>query len=61
MSNFSLLQDEYDMHQIFFEKYIKRSIIEKNYMNDEKFSNWRLSYINYITDVNIFYKKLFNL
>lgn len=61
MSNFSLLQDEYDMHQIFFEKYIKRSIIEKNYMNDAKFSNWRLSYINYITDVNIFYKKLFNL
>ena len=30
-------------------------------MNDAKFSNWRLSYINYITDVNIFYKKLFNL
>jgi len=55
MSNFSLFQEEYDIHQIFFDKYVKKFISEKKDMEDEKFSNWRLSYINYISDVNIYY------
>ena len=48
MSNYDIIKELFDTHQIFFETYLKNFSIEKNI---EKFSNWRLSYINYLTDV----------
>lgn len=55
MANYSVYQELFDVHQIFFDKYVKQFLNEKNDMEFMKFSNWRLSYINYITDVNIYY------
>ena len=43
-----IYQEYFNDHQYFFEIYIKQSSIEKN---DTKVANWRLSYINYLTDV----------
>jgi len=48
MSISDIYQEYFNDHQSFFETYIKQSSIEKN---DTRFSNWRLSYINYLTDV----------
>lgn len=48
MSISDIYQEYFNDHQYFFEIYIKQSSIEKN---DTKVANWRLSYINYLTDV----------
>jgi len=48
MSISDIYQEYFKDHQYFFEAYIKQSSIEKN---DIRFPNWRLSYINYLTDV----------
>ncbi len=49
MSKKNLYKEIYDIHQIFFESYINHFLTENN---DSKFANCRLSYINYLTDVN---------
>jgi hypothetical protein len=49
MSNNNLYREIYDIHQNFFESYINRLLIKNN---DSKFAECRLSYINYLTDVN---------
>ena len=48
MSISDIYQEYFNDHQYFFETYIKQSSIENH---DTRFSNWRLSYINYLTDV----------
>ncbi len=48
MSDNTVYQELFDNHQIFFENYIERF---SPYGKAEKFSKWRLSYINYLTDV----------
>ena len=49
-NNNNIYQEIFDTHQIFFEKYSKHFYTP--FKNISKFSNWRLSYINYLTDVN---------
>ena len=56
MTNYTVFQEMFDIHQNFFDKYINHFLDEKNDAYFMKFSNWRLSYINYITDVNQLYK-----
>jgi hypothetical protein len=56
MTNYNVYQEMFDTHQNFFDKYIKHFLDEKNDADFMKFSNWRLSYINYISDVNLLYK-----
>ena len=51
MSDNIIYQEIFDNHQFFFENYIKEF---SPYKNATKFANWRLSYINYITDVKYF-------
>jgi hypothetical protein len=51
MSISDIYQEYFNDHQYFFETYIKQSSIENH---DTRFSNWRLSYINYLTDVRKF-------
>ena len=54
MSDLEIYKEIFDTHQKFFETYIKKLKPEKEAI---KFSNCRLSYINYLTDVNyIIYK-----
>ena len=46
--NIIIYQEIFDNHQFFFENFIKQF---SPYKNVTTFSNWRLSYINYLTDV----------
>ena len=58
MSKPIFYQEIFDIHQKFFEKYIKMEFSPEK--NGTKFSNWRLSYINYISDVkNIIFNIFF--
>ena len=49
MSDYNIYQEIFDTHQIFFEQYLKH--FSSPFSNILKFANWRLSYINYLTDV----------
>ena len=53
MSTINIYQEIFDTHNDFFKTYLKDFSPE---IKLTKFSNWRLSYINYITDVNLLYK-----
>ena len=58
MSKPIFYQEIFDIHQNFFEKYIKIEFSSEK--NGTKFSNCRLSYINYISDVkNILFNIIF--
>ena len=48
MSDNIIYQEIFDNHQYFFKNFIKEF---SPYKNATKFANWRLSYINYLTDV----------
>ena len=52
MSDYNIYKEIFNSHEIFFEKYLKQFSPE---IDLQKFSNWRLSYINYLTDVNLYF------
>ena len=52
MSDYNIYKEIFNTHELFFEKYLKQFWHE---IDLQKFSNWRLSYINYLTDVNLYF------
>ena len=55
MSTFNIYHEILDTHNNFYKKYLKEFIPEIDITN---FSSWRLSYINYISDVKYYYIKI---
>lgn len=55
MSTFNIYQEIFDTHNNFYKTYLKEFSPE---IDITKFSNWRLSYINYMTDVKYYYIKI---
>ena len=49
MSIYNVYQEIFDIHQYYFKTYLKNFPLQKDI---KKLSNCRLSYINYMTDVN---------
>ena len=52
MSTINIDQEIFDTHNHFFKTYLKDFSPE---IDLTKFLNWRLSYINYMTDVKYYY------
>ena len=55
MSTDNIYQEIFEAHNHFFKTYLKDFSPE---IDRTKFAFWRLSYINYITDVNYYYIKI---
>lgn len=55
MSTINIYQELFDTHNHFFKTYLKDFSPE---IDKTKFVNWRLSYINYMTDVKYYYIKI---